>query len=113
MVAATFGDFLNEEIHKRDMSAREFARFVGVSHGVIQKFQDYGTRDVGYPSVEFLVKLALKTNTDICYLMMLIAPEVATTSSITPDAMILSQRIQQLPDVVRDALDDYIAKNAK
>jgi hypothetical protein len=115
----TFGEFLWSEIRKRSMSAREFADFVGVTHTVINKFLNYGTsetysgRPIGYPSVEFLTKLALATHTDICYLMLLVEPSLPHTGQLSPDAMITSQRIEQLPDQVREIIDDIIIKHAK
>ncbi len=111
--ARTFKEFIEAEITRRDLSARAFARLVGVDSKTINKFRKQDIASAGYPSVDFLIKLARATNTDISYLMMLVAPEVAQSSAVRPDAMILSQRIEQLPDVYRELIDDIIAKHAK
>lgn len=101
----TFGDFILMEMRKRDMSARAFARFVGVDSKTINKFLDYGTKDVGQPSVEFLSKLALATHTDPCVLLAMVIPEAFINSKIAPGDMALSQRIAKLPPHLRDAID--------
>lgn len=94
----TFGNFLLAEMNKRNMSAREFSRFIGVSHATINKFLDYGVKDVGDPSVEFLFKLAEATNTHIGTVMALLRPGI---EPIDPEALALAQQLQQLPESER------------
>ncbi len=106
----TLGKFILAEMDRRQMSAREFARFVGVTHKTINKFINYGAKDVGYPSMDFIAKLAQTTGTDPCYLLELIIPDVALSNRISPDAAILGQRIEKLPENVREAIDGIIAK---
>jgi transcriptional regulator with XRE-family HTH domain len=108
----TLGDFILAEMQKRQMSARAFARFVGVDSKTINKFLDYGTKDVGYPSVEFLLKLSQTTKADVCYLMALVDPSVASNSQVTPDALALSRQIEELPANIRDAIDAIILGTA-
>lgn len=61
---STLGGFILEEMRKRDMSARDFALYVGVSHSAINKFLNYGIEDtyagkpIGEPSIDFLYRLA-------------------------------------------------------
>jgi transcriptional regulator with XRE-family HTH domain len=110
---SNFGEFLLREMELRGMSARELARFTGVAHGTINKFLEHGVKDVGYPSVDVLIKIAKATNTDICFLIALVAPEVSNTGNASPDAMITSQRIEQLPESIRDIVDDIIIKHTR
>ena len=42
------------------MSERAFARHVGVDSKTINKFVKAGEEDVGYPSMDFLIKLAVR-----------------------------------------------------
>jgi transcriptional regulator with XRE-family HTH domain len=104
----TLGDFILTEMQKRQMSARAFARFVGVDSKTINKFLDYGSKNVGYPSVDFLLKLSQATKADICYLMALVDPSVETNSRVTPDALALSRQIEDLPPHLREAIDALI-----
>jgi transcriptional regulator with XRE-family HTH domain len=98
MKTVTLGEFLLKEINRRDMSIREFARFVNVNHQTINKFLDYGTKDVGNPSVEFLIKLARATNTHIGYIMSLIEPDVAALPEDEFDAhtLLYARKYQSL-----------------
>jgi transcriptional regulator with XRE-family HTH domain len=93
MVHQTLGSFLLYQMHKRDMSAREFARFIGVSHQTISRFLDYGEKDVGYPSVDFLLKLARATGTDVGALMRMLDPEL---DELDPEVLVIAQEIAHL-----------------
>ncbi len=106
------GDFIDQEIHKRKMSVREFADFVGVTHPTIIKFREHGKKDVGNPSIEFLIKLAQTTNTSLIALLAIAFPDAAPLLDIDTDTLILSQRIEKLPDHIRQAIDDLLAKYA-
>jgi transcriptional regulator with XRE-family HTH domain len=109
----TLGEFINQEMRKRDMSVREFADFIGVTHPTILKFRDHGqTEHVGNPSIDFLIKLARQTNTNLTVLLALAFPDAASLLNVDPSTLILSQRIQQLPDHIRQAIDDLINKYA-
>lgn len=109
----TLGQFIEQEMRQRDMSVREFAEFVGVSHPTIVKFREHGIQDnAGTPSMEFLVKLARKTNTSLVALLSMAFPDAASLLEIDPATFILSQRIQRLPENIRQAIDDLLAKYA-
>jgi transcriptional regulator with XRE-family HTH domain len=113
MATNTFKDFLAAEIKKRDMSTREFARYVGVAHGTIGRFINHPPEVTGKPSVEFIEKLARATNTDPCLLLALVIPNTARHTAASPDALILSQRIEQLPEHLREAIDAILARYAE
>ena len=108
----SLGEFLDQEIRKRQMSVREFAEFVGVTHPTIIKFREHGKADVGSPSIEFLIKLAQKTDTSLVALLAMAFPDAAPLLDVDPAAFILSQRIQKLPKHIRQAIDDLLAKYA-
>ena len=106
------GEFIEQEIHKRQMSAREFAEFIGVTHPTIIKFREHGKKEVGNPSIDFLIKLAQATNTSLVALLAMSFPNAAPLLAIDPTAYIISERIQKLPDHIRQAIDDLLAKYA-
>jgi hypothetical protein len=82
MQLLTLGAFIQGEIKRREMSIRQFADFVGVTHPVIAKFRyhgikpKHGGRHIGDPSLDFLAKLSKATHVDLCALVGLIHPEV-------------------------------------
>jgi transcriptional regulator with XRE-family HTH domain len=116
MPPKVLGEFILEEMRRRGMSAREFADLVGVAHTIVNKFLNhgisemYGDRKVGQPSLDFLEKLSRATNTDICYLISLVAPEAVRVTNPDIDALALSRRIEQLPDNAKEVIDAIIDK---
>lgn len=107
MTAYTLGDFLTEEMSRRNMSVLRFSQFVGVSHTSIHKFLEYGKKDVGYPSVDFVIKLAKATNTDISVIMALIDPTVPTGEH-QPLTGMLAEEIESLTDHQRKMVAAFI-----
>lgn len=93
------------------MSAREFAQFVGVSHKTINKFLNHGTKDVGQPSVDFLIKLSKATNTDLCAIMALVAPDAVDSVDDVEARMILS-RIRRLGSDEQRIIEAFIVNTA-
>lgn len=105
----TLGDFLREEMRKRDMSIYSFGDFVGLSHSTIYKFSFYGEKEMGYPNIEFLVKIAEATQTDIRYLISLVVPEaVFSEEKIDPAYLRLSERISKLPPDYQQIIETII-----
>lgn len=107
----TLGAFIHAEMVHHNMTAREFADFVGVTHSTINKFLNhgisntYGGKQVGDPSIEFLVKLSKATHTDICTLVALVAPDVSNTNA---RAHIIAERISRLPPEQQDMMDSFL-----
>jgi hypothetical protein len=98
MHTKTLGEFILSAMQMRQMSARAFARFVGVDSKTIN----------GYPSVEFLLKLSEATKADICYLMTLLGPNISANIQSDPEALALSRQIEEQPPHIRDAIDALI-----
>lgn len=86
-------DFVQAEMNNRHMSAREFARFVGVTHGTINNVLSFS--DEHEPSLKFLIKLAQATNVDVCALIHLIYPD--TERTVSGYSSLLANRIAELP----------------
>lgn len=99
-------EFVLSEMHRRDMSARQFAEFVGVAHGTINKCVN-GVE--GSPSIDFLIRLARATKTDLSTILALIAPELVHTE-VDPKVMILAKRLAGLPDNVQQVIRDLVFK---
>jgi transcriptional regulator with XRE-family HTH domain len=107
----TLGQFIQDEMKRREMSMREFAKLVGVSHKIIGKFRNHGInpiynkRPVGEPSLEFLAKLSKATSIDLCALVALIYPDHTVAD---PRAAITNARISQLPPEKIEILDTFL-----
>jgi transcriptional regulator with XRE-family HTH domain len=109
-LAQNLGDFLREEIQERNISVWAFASIVDVSHTTIRKFLEAEGNEAGYPSVEFLIKLAIATNKDIRYLITLVAPpETIRSEEIGPEMVELSRRIAKLSPTYRKIIDVIVA----
>lgn len=108
--AKTLSDFIRKEMEKRHMRAYNFAEFVDVSHTTINKFLGDVEEDTGYPSMEFLIKLATATQTDIRYLVTLVVPsETIFNENFQPEIFDLSRRISKLPPEYRKIVEVIIA----
>lgn len=101
-VMQTLGEYIAQEIRKRDMSDREFAEFVGVSNATIHRAM---SPDAPTPTLEFLQKLARKTGVDICTLVGLVMPD---DTRRTPEVELIASRVSQLPAEKREFLDDIL-----
>lgn len=92
------GGFIQEEMDKRDMSLRQFAEFIGVTHPTVKSYLS-GDRT---PDWAFLVKVAHACRVDIGTVAALAAPQESRT--IDPDVMRLAERINNLPGVYKEAV---------
>lgn len=99
----TLNNFIEDEMKKRDMSIREFSKLIGLSHSTISKFlNNPDTRNV---SIEFLVKLAEGTNTDLASIVAMVYPE---HTSINAQSRILAERIAQLPPAQYEMIESLL-----
>lgn len=105
----TFGDFLLTEINRRGMSALQFAQFVGVSHTTINKFLDYGKKDVGYPSMDFVLKLSKATGVDIGAIVALIDPDVPRADPTDPETRVWLDQLKELSEEQRKMVGAMIS----
>lgn len=107
----TLGDFIEQQLVMRGMSAREFAKFIDVSPSLISKFRNHGLSNlyagepVGNPSLEFLYKLSKATHVGIDSLARLIYPDIEAADT---DSWLLANVILNLPDDKREIVDGYL-----
>jgi transcriptional regulator with XRE-family HTH domain len=104
-----FSEFIRQEISKRSMSARAFAAFIGVTHSTINRFSD--PTESGLPSLEFLRRLSIKTQVDICTIIGLIFPELVPSTNIETSAIILAEQIEHLPSNIRQVVESIVRDN--
>lgn len=98
-VAYTLSDFIQNEMNQRQMSMREFGRFVGVSDAAISR---HVAGKGGTPSEELLVKLCKATGANVVAVFALAYPDVAELTALSPKAMLAAQLIDSLPDSIQD-----------
>lgn len=99
-----FRKFLITEMDKRRLSVRGFAELIGVSHTTIVYALGYKNK-VRIPSLDFLIKLAVKTNTDICTIAALLAPYATRKNAL---ASLVASAASQLPVERQNILLDII-----
>lgn len=114
MAIRTISDFVLAQMNMRDMSARAFADFVGVSHASINRLLAYDEEPPeGYPSLDVLIKLSAATSIDLRVIVGLVAPASIKGEVGDVEAMILSQEIEHLSPDARSTIDALISRAAR
>jgi transcriptional regulator with XRE-family HTH domain len=106
--AMTFREFLQGEIDKRHMSYTAFADFLGLSTSTITRILD--EKNPRNPGLDVLIILAKKTNTSLGVLVEMAYPDVANETRLSPTASVLAQRIENLPQDLRLAIEALIQR---
>jgi transcriptional regulator with XRE-family HTH domain len=84
-------DFIAQEIKRRSLSMREFAKAVDVSSTtIVRALSD----NPPTPTLDFLEKLSTYTHVDILTLVAMVKPNA---TRLNPSAMLLVDRISNLP----------------
>lgn len=96
--------FIEREMQERSMSAREFARFVGVSSSTISRTMASDNKNE--PTLYFLDKLASATHVELCYLVELLYPQ--PRRGVDPDVARLAESISKLPVEAQEMVDSII-----
>ncbi len=108
----TLKEFIEQQLRDRYMSARQFADLVGVSNTTINRLISSKPNEDRTPKVDVLLKISKATNTSIIYLLNIAYPEIqkplADAMRTSTDTLLLSQRIEQLPEHIREAIDTLI-----
>ncbi len=106
MEYANLRDFLIGEMRKRGLGgARNFARFVGVSHPTI--LRAINDENPSVPTAPTIRKIAKATGVD-AVLLLAIASADASDADIDIDARILAQQIKQLDPDERRVIANFI-----
>lgn len=117
VIPNTLTEFLEHEIQKRGLSYREFAKLVGVSHRTINQLLDQKPQKKRQVSASLLLKLSKATGVNIVTLMSLAYPDVAESVNevvgMDATSLLRLQRIQELPENLRDAVDTIIFQRAQ
>lgn len=96
------GEFIASELRNRDMSARQFADLVKTNHSTITKAMYPNPPE---PTLDFLVKLARATSTDLCALVALVKPD---DTRVRPEVQLVADRIARLPPDKLEIIDGYL-----
>ena len=101
----TLKEFIEQEMRRREMTMRQFAEFIGVSHATISR--TLSPQEPTEPSIDVLVKLAKATGVSVSSLIALVRPD-ADDININPRARVLAERIANLPDTKREIAETYL-----
>lgn len=96
------GQFIADELIRRNMSQNELARLIGVNSSTLTKAMRFVDEGVPEPTLTFLNKLAKATGTDVCALVRLALDE---TDTRTARAILIAQRIEALPPEAQEMID--------
>lgn len=99
----TLRSFVQDQLQQRQMSARKFAEFVGTSPTTINKVLSFD--DTTEHTIEFLAKLATATNTDLCTLVLLVAPSAPRQGEYSLFVRHIANRISKLDDRWQEFFD--------
>lgn len=93
--------FMLAEMQKRNMSMRQFADLLGVSHSTLSRFLD--NRDRTKPSFDMLVSLARITDNPDA-LAALVFPNLTGKMESSSTAHWVAQNFDDLPEVLQRAI---------
>ncbi len=97
-----FKKFLQDEIIRRGMSARQFAEFLDVAPSTVSRCID--EKNPLLPGLDFLLKIARATGVSITSLVAMAYPDLTITTRPSPSAQILAQQIEQLPEATQEVV---------
>ena len=97
-----FSEFLVAEMKRRDMSQREMARWLEVSSQTVNRLVD--PRSPDDPSIMILLRVSEKTGVSLLALVEMAYPDAVRASDLSADSRIIAQRIEALPDDMREAV---------
>jgi transcriptional regulator with XRE-family HTH domain len=97
----SFQKFIVNEMDKRKMSARAFAEHIGVSSNTINAYVN--GKEIT-PTLDFLQKLAQKTDTSLVTIIKLAFPGETDDIDIDPEVYLLAKELSELPESVRDII---------
>lgn len=101
-----FSQFLLDEMKRRDMSARKLAEFFDVSPTTVARAID--TRNPSTPGLDFILKISQATGISVTALIELAYPEVTKATSLSAEAQIIAQQIENLPHDTREVVVSII-----
>ena len=107
-----FREFLLTQMNQRNMSGREFARFLGISSSSLNRFLD--ERNPTKPSIEALGQISATLGVAIDVLFAKVEPDIKfTTVYPDPEAIAIADRITKLSPDERQIIDDFIVSRLK
>jgi len=94
--------FLLDQMKQRDMSARQLAEFFDVSPTTVTRAID--GRNPSTPGLDFLLKISQATGISLTALIEMAYPDASRGTSLSPQAQILAQQIEALPEDTREVI---------
>lgn len=99
----TLGQWIREDMVKRNMGVREYAELWDVTHPVVTKYLEDKYKK---PQLNTLVKLSRATHTDIGFLVRLALPDVAYDD--VPDDVTIGKRVNALDSKNRESITEQV-----
>jgi DNA-binding XRE family transcriptional regulator len=103
-----FREFIFEEMKKRDMSARQFAEFLGVTHDTVNRMLTH--KEDYLPSIDTAIKVGEKLGINPAVVLTLAYPDL--DFSITGDQLLFSERFNKAPKEIQNAVKILLASTS-
>lgn len=100
----TLATFIKNYILQHSITINDLAKNMDVPHSTVARW----VRGKTTPSIYQLAKLAEATQTDLCHLVYLVAPDAPRQRAITPTVASLIDRINKLPKDKQEFIDAAI-----
>lgn len=117
MLYTNLSDFIDVYLRDNDLSARELADKVGVTHTTINNWRNPKSKDAQNPKIGHLIALARVTGENVLSLIALVHPEInayiAALTSVHPEVLFRSQLLEELPQGDIDMLDTLIEQRVR
>lgn len=94
-----FQDFINDELARLEWSQRKLAEALDVAPSTVSRLLD--PTEPSKPSLEILIGLSKVTGKSLETLIGLAYPDVALEMQLSPSAMLMAQRFEELPDDIQ------------
>lgn len=101
----TFGEFIREEIRRREMSEREFAAYIGVHHSTVARWV---RNEIKEPTVALIDRLCDKLGQDRETLLLLISGKIDGRTTNALRVRVVANRIEHASKRQRDLIDSIL-----
>lgn len=96
-----FREFISEEIKKRDMSGRQFAEFLGLTHDTVNRMLSH--KEDYFPTIETARKIGEKLGINPAVILTLAYPDL-NFSGMGGDQLLFSERFNKAPEDIQNAV---------
>jgi transcriptional regulator with XRE-family HTH domain len=107
-------DFIRNQMQAMNLSVRDFAKMCGVSHStIVRLISEDPEKRIDRPDLQSIIKIANATRTDLYSVLQMAYPEEMQQDQLSPQARIIAQGIERLPEKEKKAIQRLIIEHSK